>query len=502
VERAEAGLLEQMLRGFTRWYEMQGLPGPAAEALERAAERLRAALAVTPDPSLQRLLGLVLVQEAFDLNWLAANDHARLLLEEAGELARAAASPYLEGRVAYGLGYLLGRQRDLSGAVHWLERALALARAAQQPEMEADALFALGYGAMWAGAYPRASAYLERALALFRDQQDRRGEIGVSYSLGMIARVQGDFGEAERRQEDALQLVRAMRWQHLGENFLLHELGLVYDEGWGRHIAAEKFFAQDLRGTQETGDRTREGFALAGLGRNALYQGDLDRAGALLDRALSLSREVTSQESAAMALRGQSLLAHYRGDDRHARRCAQEAIAIARTTGMRREERLALRLLGHALVGLGAWPEAPIAYEQAAHLDELLGFRHLRVETATDLARADLAHGDTAQAAARVAAILPDLERSALAGLEEPALAYLTCYQVLRAAGDARADAVLAAGHTFLQERAAQFVDEQRRAQYLNNLPAHRELLAAWRARGGWTAGDAPRMRRARAQSG
>jgi hypothetical protein len=83
---------------------------------------------------------------------------------------------------------------------------------------------------------------------------------------------------------------------------------------------------------------------------------------------------------------------------------------------------------------------------------------------------------------------VPDLEQGAVAGLEEPVLAYLTCYRVLRAAGDARADAVLAAGHAFLQERATQFVDETRRSGYLGNLPAHRDLLTASRAHGGRTA--------------
>jgi DNA-binding SARP family transcriptional activator/predicted ATPase/Tfp pilus assembly protein PilF len=480
AERADAGILEQMLAGWATWHELQGLPGQAAEALERAAERLRTTLAwaATPDPAMQRLLGLVLVLEAFDLNWLAAYDRAHLLLEEAGTIARATASTYLAGRVAHGLGWLFARQRDLPNAQRWLEQALALARAAQEPEREAATLQRLGTVAWLAGEYARAQGYLERALALFRAQHNRYRELGVSFYLGLIAYARGDFGEAQRLLEDA---------QHLGLSFLL--LGLVHDEGWGQHVAAEGFFAQDLRMTQETGDRMREGVALAALGRNALYQGDLERARTLLEQALSLSREVGSQGSAAMALRGQSLLAHYEGDDRHARRCAEEALEITRRAGMRREERLALRLLGHTLLGLGVWPEAPIAYEQAANLDEQLGFEHLRAETATDLARVDLAQGDTAQAASRVAAILPDLERGALEGLEEPVLAYLTGYQVLHAADDARADGVLAAGHAFLQERASQFGDEQRHAQFLENLPAHRELLAAWRARDAWTAG-------------
>jgi hypothetical protein len=68
-------------------------------------------------------------------------------------------------------------------------------------------------------------------------------------------------------------------------------------------------------------------------------------------------------------------------------------------------------------------------------------------------------------------------------------LAYLTCYRVLREAGDALADAVLAAGYAFLQQRASQFVDEERRSRFLGTLPAHRELLAEWHASGAWAAG-------------
>jgi hypothetical protein len=121
------------------------------------------------------------------------------------------------------------------------------------------------------------------------------------------------------------------------------------------------------------------------------------------------------------------------------------------------------------------------------------------VETATDLARVALARGDTAQALERVAAILPDLESGTLTGLEEPALAYLTCYRVLYDAGDEGADEVLAAGHAFLEERSRQFVDEERRSRFLGNLPAHRTLVAAWHGREAWTAGEVPGPRFAQA---
>jgi tetratricopeptide (TPR) repeat protein len=501
AERAEVAILERMLAGLARWYDFRGLPGEASEALDQAARRLRAVLgqAAAPDPSMQRLLGSILAEGANALLWQGSTAQARPMLEEAHSLARAAVSPRLEGRVAYVLGWLLTRQRDLRNAMHSYQRALALARAAHDAALEADALGFVGGTAILAGDYRQAPGYLEPALALFRAQQDRFGEAGALYYLGLEAHARGEFGEARHLLEEVLQLARAPEY-HLIENTAMHQIGLIEDEGWGRHLAAEDLFAQELRISQRAGDRIREGFALAALGRNSLYQGDLGRAGELLDRALDLSQEVGGRESAALALRGQSLLAHYLVDDQRARRCAEEALAVARATGMRREERLALRLLGHALLGLGEREAAREVYQQVVDLDELLGFAHLRVETATDLARAALAQGDTARAAALAAGVVPDLERAAVAGLEEPALAYLSCYRALDAAGGGPAAGMLAAGHALLEGRAAQFLDEGRRSRYLGDLPAHRELLAAWHARGGealpGAAAGRPQLRR------
>jgi predicted ATPase len=94
AERVDAAILEQMLEGMAKWYELQGLMGQSSEALDRAAVRLRDALAqaITPDPSVQRLLGFVLVEEAISWSWQGAHRRAMSLFEEARELARVTAS--------------------------------------------------------------------------------------------------------------------------------------------------------------------------------------------------------------------------------------------------------------------------------------------------------------------------------------------------------------------------------------------------------------------------
>ena len=58
-----------------------------------------------------------------------------------------------------------------------------------------------------------------------------------------------------------------------------------------------------------------------------------------------------------------------------------------------------------------------------------------------------------------------------------PAQIYRTCYQVLAASGDARAQAVLAQGIQRLQARAASLADGELREMFLA-IPPNRDLLA------------------------
>ena len=85
--------------------------------------------------------------------------------------------------------------------------------------------------------------------------------------------------------------------------------------------------------------------------------------------------------------------------------------------------------------------------------------------------------GDLAQAQACTEEILNHLKAGSLYGADEPFRVYLTCYRVLRAAGDARAQAILETAHCLLQERAARISDEKLRHSFLENVAAHREIV-------------------------
>jgi hypothetical protein len=129
---------------------------------------------------------------------------------------------------------------------------------------------------------------------------------------------------------------------------------------------------------------------------------------------------------------------------------------------------------------LGFLAEAAESYRQALTLRQETGQLHFAREILASLSRASLAQGNLAQAQTYAAELLPQLETEHLYGMREPFRVYLTCYQVLQAGHDPRAEEVLATAHRLPQERAAEIADEQLRRFYLENVLAHREIMQAF----------------------
>jgi hypothetical protein len=65
-------------------------------------------------------------------------------------------------------------------------------------------------------------------------------------------------------------------------------------------------------------------------------------------------------------------------------------------------------------------------------------------------------------------------------GTKEPFRILLTCYQVLKANDDQRADAILTDAYNLLQARAANINDVHLRGCFLNNVAVNREIVEAY----------------------
>jgi tetratricopeptide (TPR) repeat protein len=174
------------------------------------------------------------------------------------------------------------------------------------------------------------------------------------------------------------------------------------------------------------------------------------------------------------------LLFHYLGEHETALEYSQDALQMAQEIGDRAKEGIMWMKLGHALLGLGRLEKAAEAYQNSVALRRELGRPNLAMESLAGLARVALAQGDLAQAQAHAEEILRHLETGTLHGAIAPFEVYLTCYCVLKAGQDPRAQEVLATAHDRLQERAARITDEEMRHSFLENVVAHREIVRAW----------------------
>jgi hypothetical protein len=72
------------------------------------------------------------------------------------------------------------------------------------------------------------------------------------------------------------------------------------------------------------------------------------------------------------------------------------------------------------------------------------------------------------------------VDNPGLIGCREPYYVFLTCYEVLSATKDPRAEAVLETGYHLLMDRAAMIEDEPIRRSFLENVAVNRKIVTTW----------------------
>jgi tetratricopeptide (TPR) repeat protein len=320
-----------------------------------------------------------------------------------------------------------------------LERALALVQGASLRDIEADALRTLGFVCAFQGDMTSARRYLEQSLSACHQIANPKTEGRVLCTLGMVLIAAGDYAVARSCSKQALSIFR--------------EIGFRWGQG-------EVFWC---------------------LGFLSLHQGDYDRAGVFFGQQLRSGRETGNAERESRALADLGLLSHCLGDHKTAQGYGEQSYHVARRCGNRWYQAYALLVLGHARASLGQLDQAVDAYQQALALYHELNVPHWTTDVLAGLARVALARGERAEAMACVKEILrhqqmhPKLECT-----QEPLRVFLTCYSVLMAVKDPRAEVVLEAAYRLLQERAEGIEEEALRRSYVESVPYHREIVAAW----------------------
>ena len=409
-------------------------------ANDAARDYLDRALALTAGTDVATRFELILDREAvFELQGARAAQRADLDTLEAlaeqlnDDRCRAEAA---ERRIVY-----YGRIGDYAETIRFAPRVVELARAAGLSRVALRATYDCGWALMRLGRRTEAQAHAEENIAAARAAGDRGAEAMALTLLGALLDEGGDVtGAAFHEQSLHLHQALGNRRLQCVDCFNLGETQRLF----GDYEAARTWSEQGLQLARDTGARPLEGTALCGVS-NALFG-------------------LGEYESAA---------AH-----------AEQALAILRTTGDREFQVYALMILGHSRVELGRLDDAAGSYASALAISRELGLLDMATAPQAALASVALARGDLGQALGYVEAILGHVAAggSMDASFELLRIQY-TCYQVLAAAHDTRADALLGTARTMLEERAARFTDPQARRRF-ENITQHREIANAWRFAG------------------
>ena len=248
-------------------------------------------------------------------------------------------------------------------------------------------------------------------------------------------------------------------------------------------VAALELNQQSVQIDREIGE-ARDGISLSNLGGAWANLGGLVQAQRELEAALKLLRAGGERVIESVTLGLMSSLALWSGDGTRALTLARSALDIAVATRARDHEVTALLRLAEAGLALCRLPEARQAFLQMQA--RALEFGHAaRFDACGGLARVALAERDVAAA---LAALQPLLDHAAaggtLAGTEHARQIELSAHLALAAAEDPRAAEWLDRAHGALMAQAGAISDATLRQSFLQNIPHHRELVAAWVAAG------------------
>jgi tetratricopeptide (TPR) repeat protein len=211
--------------------------------------------------------------------------------------------------------------------------------------------------------------------------------------------------------------------------------------------------------------------------------GDYLSARDFYDQSLRSARQVGNNIQEAYALINSSSVHRALGNYEESLSLANRGLTIARNAGDRNWEAWALTSLGNTHFELGNLMDSAESFKDAVKLRQSMKQKNLASEPLAGLARIAIEEGELREAVQYINPIIEFLEPGGtLDGTDEPILVYLTCYQVLHAAGDTRSKNILEAGHILLLSRGAGIIDEIMRNNFYENIPHNKVLLSEWKA--------------------
>jgi len=365
---------------------------------------------------------------------------ARSAAEEGLNTARLAGDLWAEAESLRVLASVAWRQGRVRAALGIGQAALQVSRAAGDAAGEATSLTAIGLAHRTLGNYPSVRACYQQALDIRRAIGDRRGEAISLSQLGNVLCDQGDYTEAFDLHQQALDLFRLV------------------------------------------GDRRGEAWSLSGLGAVYLACGDYEAARSCCEEALAIRRAIGDRRGEAVVLADMGRVLAATGDLEAARASLEQAVSVMRAIGARRDEVYSLTHLANVLERVGDLEIARSAHQVALSRRREQGQEAACLENVAGLARVALEQGELEAARAYAEEMLTHIRERGLTAIGSPFLAYQTCIRILQACGEEEeARTALEEAYRALTERAERLADPVLRRSFLEQVPEHREIVAAWK---------------------
>ena len=333
--------------------------------------------------------------------------------------------------------------------------------------------------AMRTGEFRAMESAAREAMSLAERVGDDVMKLRAQQHLASALALLGDAAAGKALAEDGLVVSRLLGLRPT-ESLFLNTLSFIASLQDDLGLTLE-LCQQILLIDRELGDPRGEAISLLNVGISWLELGEPMQARRHLEEGLSLTRAVGDRLLESNILNSLSRLALLQGDDALSLAHAQSALDISVAAKDPKTTSTALCHIGDAELALGRHHAATAAFERARTIALGIDNPH-PFATLAGLARVALAEGDVAKAMLPVHDLLEHLAGGGTLEGTASLPIMLTCHQALARAGDPRAAELLARTHSELQARAATITDDALRHSFLNGIPEHREIVAAWAA--------------------
>jgi predicted ATPase len=466
-----------------RWQARAGQHAAARFALPEAERALSRALLLLPPTAVAERYELLLQREAI-YHMQGRRDVQDADLTSLAALATELGDGDHLAEAALRRGFYSNATGDLAAAIAAAAAAEHQARDDDFPR-RARAHLIIGHAHRAQGEYEPARRHLETALSLARRGSVRDIESEALRSLGITAQEQGDLVSLRGYFEQALTLAREAG-DRRSLRRTLNSLGIL-EENEANYDRARAYFQQSLEIARAIGDRTGASTVIGNLGVTEMDTGNVAAARACFEEALAITRETGDSIGINVWLLNLAFVVATEGDTEAALTLYEEARQGVEAAGDRPTLGYVLNGMGRVLLEAGRAAEAVAPLRAALKLREEMAQAHLLPESQIYLAEALTHIGELTESLTYLEAALPRLLAEGLETHEDTQRGLWAAYQVLTAAGDARASAVLARLQSEIEAVAAHLPADARR-RYRDMHAWRRESLRLAAGRGTTTA--------------